>query len=474
VTTTVADRDDTLAEHLPQLLRLAAALTGSAAEAERLAGQALARVRPADLGSGYPLLPLRQAIVQRFQQRSFRYVPVGELGRLPRFDLVVLALTHVDRLTPAELATTVERPATQVQGVLAAAEATGADADRDLAAELHARAELEVDPGAVHQEAARARGRLRRSRSRAAILTLVAVAVVAMAIVAPGAVRARWPVDPRPVDRWAEFVELDRSADGWTIAERVVAARQESVAFARRSGQQSCTLTIIAGDTLAAVGADEEGVHVNGHQGVLRGGAEAPSLRWAYADGGVADLSCTGVGQTAAALVDQDALLGLASAVRFRSSPLLLPFRLANPSDFSPAWVTVDPGPPTTVALTYSAGDPRWSYVTVRITMDHQTSRVLGPTGDTRLDRGSEQTTINGRTAFVYQDRDSTGLPEICLTDRTGRVCLSAYWTSGDQTTRFQMTSDIGALLQQTADQVQLADNLYDESTWFDARSVLG
>lgn len=478
MTTSVRDREDTLGEHLPALLRLTAALTGSATDAGRLAGQALGRVSSAELASGYPLLPLRQAVVRRFLQRSFRIVPVGVVGRLSRFELVVLALTHVERLTPVELATTVERPVSQVQAALASA---GASLDRerpggsatdqpsppyDVAAALQERAAIEVEPTAVRREIVAARARSRRTRARTAVLSLLAVVVVALAVLAPGAIRARWPVDPRPADRWAQFVTVDRGS-GWTVDERVVARTQESVTFVR-AGQQ-CTVLVVDGDVVPAASGDERVVRVNGHPGVLSGRDVAPDVRWAYADGAAADLSCAVAGQ-----VDDDSLLSLAAAIRFRPVPLALPFRLtAAPAPFVPAWVSVDPGPPATVAASYTATDARWSYVTVRVSLDPSATVAGGPSGSTVLPAGVTATTINGQPASLRQNRDNTGLPEICLLTPTGGVCLSAYWTSGDQTTRFQMNSDIGALLLDAAGHLELAPRLDDSDTWFDAQDVL-
>jgi hypothetical protein len=426
-------------EDLDELSTLAAALTGDRTEAARLVGETLAaaatRRRPADRSASRGLL-----VECYLRRRHASEVPPGDdlgvelsavaerYGGLRPFERAAVVLSGLRGLPLAEVAAILDTSLTTVRRRLAEAE------ERLAASPLTVRAALETlswrtpDPATVAAARFRARQATTRRRGRHRMLALALGLVLVVALVVP-TVRMLQPLPVRMAGDWVLALELD-PPPGWTTNLHAVTPDQEILQLS--GGSDSCRAVASLPSAAEEERVDEP---VRTERAWVGGRAVRYSdgeVRWPYGEGGEVTLTCT----------DQDraGLLGLAERVRFSTGrPFPLPFALrrlpdglrlvgAGYQDQMPVIALARPRMGGFVLVTVTEAEPTGG----RVTLDGVEYRLEAGLFSRRLCRPMPSMTI----CVEARDND-TALPNAVIRN------------------------------------IDLAADLQDRSTWFDARAAL-
>lgn len=431
--------DEVDPDDLESLTGLAAALTGDQEEAAQLIGETLAaaatRRRSLDRSA------LRSQLVECYlRRRRSSVVPPGDdlrdelgavaerLGGLSPFERAAVVLSGLHGLPLAEVAAILDTSPAKVRRRLAEAE------ERLAASPLTVRATLETlswrtpDPAAI--AAARFQGRRdAATRRRRVGLLALAVGVMLLAALAVPTVRMLQPLPVRTAGDWVLGLQLE-PPPGWTTELHAVTPDQELLQLS--SGSRSCRVVASLPSTPAEERTDQpiqaERVWVRGRSVQYFGSG----VRWIYGDGGDVTLTCT----------DQDraGLLSMAERIHFTAGrPFTLPFALPQ---LPPGMRLVGAGyqdQKPVIALSRRRLD---TFVLITVVEREPTGRL---------------TTLDGVSYRVYADVFSRRL---CRPVQSMAVCVEAR------------DNDI-SVPREVSRSLQLAPDLENRSTWFDARAAL-
>ena len=420
---------------------LAAALTGSTPGAAELMATALANDRSWRAAEdGYDLTPqLRTAVVRTFLTsplgRSRPPATAAGLDALTGPVRTAVVLRDSERLTVGEIAMIMDRPAGRVQADLA--DQPSGRYEDDVTTVVA----LAPTPDQLTSRFTEAEATVRRSRRRRrGLLAAVAVAVLA-AVVVPTIVLPRLPVHVREPGVWAYSHEVVL-APGWALAGRAIERTSESSVLQIpwvSDDPAICTVTVFTRGVAPERSGDTRPVTVKQRPGevVTRPGNEI-SVNWEYASDAWASVGCDSV-----AAVSESILLQVAAATRFREGRQPLPFTLTSlPADYRiqtvgetylPSYASVGLGPGVLLV------PPDNSYRALVVvgpdlggSFDDTTKRCLGPQRD---------------------------------------VCVSAFQTDDQVPPNASM---LRRTVTSTVDDIELAPDPGDRSTWFDATELPG
>lgn len=441
------------------LVGLASALAGE----PTLAAELLAEVdvlAPAASGDDEPGESRRALLVQRFLRRrpSRPAAEHSELAeelrpvrqRLDALDLLpraVLVLRHHQRLLVAELAQLTERSPAAVNRVLDTAEAAvGSDPftlDLLLAQAPH------PEPDAVRAAARRFAVVRRRRRSRVVLAVLAVVVLVTGASVLPGALR------PEPYVRshgeWVHGFTVAPSP-AFSVEGRSLSASEDALSLTRTGDSRtSCDVTVTTERERIPVPVGRP-VEVGHRPGRFLAPTDSDFgvLWWAVGPRTAARVGCE-------VKVEDATLLEIANLLRFRPEPLRVPFALRDLPAPDEVRTVFDYQGSVGVILT-PAGQLDGSTDTLYISVPDvfRTARVK-PTSvvDIRGARGEVVEGVDGQS--------------VCWTADGQRICAGTFPqdATGNQKDRLL------ARLVRTARLMELAPDLDDRATWFDAREAL-
>lgn len=441
-------RPATLSDRLPAdlgpTLQLAAVLAGSTRGAADLVAEALATERPrAGDDDGSELTPeLRVSLVRTFLAaplgRSTPPINATGLDALTGPVRAEIALRDGEQLTTGEIATIVDRPGKRVAADLAAVPPGACDVE---IAELRA---LAPSVDLVSSRLLPAVRAVRRSRRRRTGLLAVATLAVLAAVVVPTVVLPRLPAEVRQAGTWRYSHEV-RLAPDWQLVTQTIEPGQEQTVVRVPWGVDDpadCTVTVrVAGLLPDRPRGRVRPTSLQGRPAeiVTRPG-NFLRLSWEYAQAAWASVECESQSAVSAGV-----LRNLAAAVRFRDRRQLLPFTLTGlPEGYR-------------IAMVSESFAPVWG-------------RVWGPTVLIEPPENSYQAAIIVGPDLSSSDGSSFGPTGSCLeADRS--VCVFAFQTDD------QVPPNRGMLrlaVAATIDDLQVAADPEDRSTWFDAITLPG
>lgn len=435
-----------LRDLLPPLLRLATVLTGEPALAQSLVAASLARERAGQ--DEFPETRLRQLVVRR-------YLASGAGTARDRLAHACLVLRHYEGLTLAETATVVDRPVSQVAGDLSSDELH----PQQLRESLLRLADTAPGPASVLEALDGAARRTTTRRRRRLGLAVLAAAVVALLVLVPVVLLPRLPGQTRSAGDWS-LVHQVRPPAGWSVVEHSISRTVESTTVRPDAGAGAaagvCEIQVYVpgGLDLSTLPAQRDPARVHGHQAFFSNGDGldfGPLLAFRYATDAWSLVQCPRDAQ-----LDRTKLVSLASAVRFRTSSIELPFRLASvPPGYRVESATQGTSP-TSAELILAMTEIRVGDANMAITyapLDH-------PTADGEV----RKMEVNGRPAFLDY---ASSHPRLCISAGASYICLAAYWPLGDWPARAPLPTNMGPVLVATAKQLQLVDDLGAVDTWY-------
>ena len=445
-----------LRDHIPDLLGLATALTGSAEAAADLVAQTIIRTppqltrQPAAETADDDLLAL---LVGRFlathRRRTAGIAAAGQLSALSPPARAAVVLRDGVGMTPLSIASVLDRPPAQVSADLATA---GPCAEE--VALLRAGA---TDFEQVHHRLAAARGRIRTRRRRLVALGTVIVLVIGAAVSVPTFWLPRLPAEVRLAGVW-RFSHVVRLPRGWTVTSRTLTTTTETTQLQPPGREHDGCLV-----TVHTVGSFDDtemirltGAQVHGRDGFVgqdRSGNYL--LAWEYAHQAWAQVSC------AVTRLDESLLVTTAERVRFRSAPARIPYRLtALPQGYRVLSLTEYPSTGST-ELQLGRDDIEPGEVNLVV------AAPLDQFGDT---------SFRGRVLRVdgFEARMSGGSdPRICVNLSAKALCVLTYWPGGNWPEPAPDPVWAEPALANLAETIRLAPSLPDRRTWFDAEVAL-
>jgi hypothetical protein len=449
---------------LEELGGLAAALTGDRAAAAELVGRTLATrtaQRAADEAA------LRAVLVQQYLRRPATS-PVdaedppaglaevaGRLATVSARDRAALVLVRLTGLTLGETAGVLDETPTALRRRLDSVEAgLGADSFA-VRAVLESLSWRVPDPAEVARARHRAEQSDRRRRGRARLVA-VALGLVLLAALAVPTVRIAWPLPARPAGDWAFGLALDLP-DGWTELLHVVTPHQE---YLQVGDDGQCT--VIA--SLPSAPAPERRTPPDATDATERVWVDGRPLRfaatyegvgatvwWPYADGGEVSLSCDGVAD------DRATVLDMAERLRFSTGDHL---RLPVALDRAPDGLQVAGG----------GFEDEWPLVALLSgpTLRQADRNVIVVVNDEPLTAGSRLTVDGTDYTLAVRNRDV----RLCRPVETLTLCVRTY-AGTDGGAQGRAVSRATELAKEVARHLRLAPDPDDRSTWFDARDAL-
>lgn len=446
-----------------ELTGLAAALTGDRAATARLIGETLAARSAQRATDG---VALREVLVRQYLRRPNaattsedlpdELAAVAErLAALGPRDRVALVLVRLTGLTLGETAGLLDGTPPALRRRLESAEATLASDPFAVRATLQALSWQVPEPDAVARarHGAEQSARRRRGRTR---LVAGALGLVLLAALALPTVRMAWPMPARPAGDWTFGLALDLP-DGWTERVHVTTPDQE---YLQVENDGECTVvaslpSAAAEDRREPPGTTDatERVWVDGRplRFVPKYEGVGATVWWPYADGGEVSLSCSGVADERATVLDMAERLQFSTGV-----PLRLP-------------VAVDRAPP---GLRVAGGgfEGGWPLVALLSgsTVRQVEQSAIVVVNDEPLRAGTRLAVDGTDYTLSVQNRDV----RLCRAVETLALCVSTYagTDGGAQGRAVQRASN---LAQEVVGHLRLAPDLDDRSTWFDAREAL-
>jgi hypothetical protein len=456
-----------VADDLTDLLRWCAALCEAPAE---LAAEVVLTA-----GHLWPALAdspeqLRELTVRTYLEshRQFRPAiasePTGDLAAvraalaaLPRLPRAVLVLFVVEHLTRVEIAAIVDRPASVVAREYEHARIlTGGD-EHSLAAALNMLTWQPAEVSEVRRIWRRRSAEVARDRRRRRVLVAVATVATAMVIAVPTVLARQQPDQIRPQGQWVFSSQL-RPVSGWLIDARTVTADWEYISLrpADPSVTGSCWVAIGAKGVawIGTLPVVRKTVLVRGRLASL-GDTEndytSNMLWWRYADDALAVIECPGVADS------EHLVVKMAGRLTLRTEPMVLPFRIrALPTGYQVTSVTQHTLRDSTVVNVVRGGYPEGA---LQFTISYR-----GPGQGVAPGKPIE---VPAPTGLVSQWRQSS-----CVPFGDSGICLEAKVPVDDNGVPYNH-GVVSLLLQQTADQLQLAPSQRDRGRWYDARDAI-
>ncbi|HEY5980004.1 MAG TPA: hypothetical protein VIT41_10255 [Microlunatus sp.] len=430
---------DSLLTELAPTLALATELAGSTRGAVDLVAETLARdpswiARAGDLD---PAPRLRILVVRTFLAsplgRSTPPVRTG-LDALTGAARAAVVLRDGERLTVAEIASILDRPARRVAADLAEVPPGAHDP------EIGELAALAPPAAAVAERFAGAIRQVRSRRRRRTGLLAAATSAVLVAVAIPTVVLPRLPAEVKPAAQWRFSHEVRPPAD-WRIDYRAIYPDREqttlSISWPDQDRTTICVVnvsTVPGEDPDRPRGAAAEPTSVGARPGVLiDSGGNNLMLAWQYADDTWASVACPN------GAVPEAALRRVAATVRFTDRRQLLPFML----DALPEGYRIR-------AVGESYDNPDWGPFMVIDPPDNSywPTVLIGP---------------------KTSDADQGLATERCLGPDGGSVCVTAA-QSDDQ---IPVQPGIGrSVLAAVIADLRLAPDPTDRAGWFDATGL--
>lgn len=371
----------------------------------------------------------------------------ARLDGLAPYPRAVLVLRHSQRLTVADLARTTERTPAAVNRALDTAEAA-VGADPATLALVLAQAPR-PSPEAVQAAGRRFAVRRRRYRGRV-VLAVTAVAALLVGVgVLPGLLR----VDPftRAYGEWVHGFTLGPSS-AFRVDGRSLSAGQDTLSLTWTDpARTSCDVTVTTEQARVAVPAGRP-VEVAGRPARFLAPTDQDSgSLWLWVGPRTAArVSCK-------VSVEDSRLLEIATQLQFAPAPLELPFALRDLPPTEEVRTIFDYEGSVGVILTPAGqvdGSPDTLYISVPDLFD------LAPREPTSI------VTVGGARAEVVAGVDGQS---VCWRADGKRICAGTFPqdATGNQKDRLLVR------LVRTARLLELAPDLDDRSTWFDAREAL-
>lgn len=446
-----------------ELTGLAAALTGDRAVAARLVGETLATRSAQHAADG---TALRGVLVQQYLRRPAAASPPEDLpaeleavaerlAALGPRDRAALVLVRLTGLTLAETAGLLDQTPTALRRRLESVETTLGTDPFAVRATLEALSWRVPEPDEVARARHRTEQSARRRRGRTRLVA-VALGLALLAALAVPTVRMAWPLPARPAGDWTFGLALDLP-DGWTERVHVATPDQE---YLQVENDGECT--VIA--SLPSAPAEDrreppdataatDRMWVDGrplrfvptHQGV------GATVWWPYADGGEVSLSCSGVADERATVLE------MAERLRFSTG---VPLRLPVALDRAPAGLRVAGGG-------FEGGWPLVALLSGPTLRQVEQSAIV-VVNDEPLRAGTRLAVDGTDYTLVVQNRDV----RLCRAVETLSLCVNTYaGTDGGAQGRAVQRATKQAL--EVVRHLRLAPDLSDRSTWFDARDAL-
>jgi hypothetical protein len=379
---------------------------------------------------------------------------VAALPRLPRAVLVLFLLEH---LTRVEIAAIVDRSVSVVAREYEQARIrVGADGYA-LAAALDMLTWQPVEVTEVQRILRRRSAEVARHRRRRRVLAAVATVAAGLVVAVPTVVARQQPDQIRAKGDWVFSSQL-RPVSGWLIDARTVTAEWEytSLRPANPSVTGVCWIAIgVKGaawiGTLPLV---RRTVLVRGRPASL-GNTEnnftSNTLWWRYADDALAVIECPGVADSESLVVK------MAGRLTFRTERILLPFRIRElPTGYQVTSVTQHTRPDSTVVSVSRADYPEGI---LQFTISYRGPGQAGAPGK-RIEMPAPAGVVSQRWASA------------CLPFGDSGICVEAKLPVDDDGVPYSHGL-VGSLLQETADQLQLAPSQRDRGQWYDAREAI-
>jgi hypothetical protein len=293
----------------------------------------------------------------------------------------------------------------------------------------------------------------RHRRALAALGTLA----LALLIAVPTVLARQQPDQVRAKGDWVFSSQL-RPVSGWLVDARTVTAEWEYTSL--RPATPSAT-----GVCWIAVGAKGAGwigtlprvrrtVLVRGRPaslGNIENNFTSNTLWWRYADDSLAVIECPGVADS------EHLVVKLAGRLTFRTERLLMPFRIQKlPTGYQVASVTQHTRPDSTL-VTVSRSD--YPEGVLEFTISYRGPGQAGPLG--------KPIEVPAPTGLVTSWRESS-----CLPFGDSGICVEAKVPVDDNGVPYSHGL-VRSLLQQTADQLQVAPSQRDRARWYDARVAI-
>ena len=456
-----------VADDLTDLLRLCTALCE--APAELAADVVLAA------GHRWPALAespeqLRELTVRTYlgSRRQFRpaiaFEPTADLAAvqaavaaLPRLPRAVLVLYVLEHLTRVEIAANVDRPPSVVAREYEHARIlVGADGYA-LATALSMLTWQPVEATDVQRIWRLRSAEVARHRRRRRVLAAVAAIAAALLIAVPTVLARQQPDQVRAKGEWVFSSQL-RPVSGWLVDSRTIAADWEytSLRPTNPSVTGGCWIAIgVKGaawiGTLPRV---RKTVLVRGRQaflGNIENNYASNALWWRYADDSLAVIECPGVADA------ESVVVRIAGRLTFRTERMLIPFRIRElPTGYEVTSVTQHTGPDSTVVQVVRGDYPEGI---LQFTIGYRAPGQTGGAGNP-----IEVPALTG----VGSQRWASA----CLPFGDSGICVEAKMPVDDDGVPYSR-GVVRSLLQQTADQLQVAPSQRDRGRWYDARDAI-
>jgi hypothetical protein len=456
-----------VADDLTDLLRWCAALCEAPAE---LAAEVMLAA-----GHRWPALAespeqLRELTVRTYlgSRRQFRAAIASEptadlaavqaaVAALPRLRRAVLVLFVLEHLTRVEIAAIVDRPASVVAREYEHVRILVGGDGYALAATLNMLTWRPVEVSEVQRIWRRRSTEVARDRRRHRVLAAVATVAVALLIAVPTLVARQQPDQIRVQGQWVFSSQL-RPVSGWLIDARTVTADWEYTSLRPTTPG----VTGVCWIAIGAKGAAWIGTLPRVRKTVLVRGRPASlgntennytsnALSWRYADDALAVIECPGVADS------EQLIVKLAGRLTFRTERILLPFRIHQlPTGYQVTSVTQH-APPDSAVVGVSRGD--YPEGVLQFTISYRGPGLAGAPG--------KPIEVPAPTGVVSQWWTSA-----CLPFGDSDICVEAKVPLDDDGVPYSHGL-VRSLLQQTADQLQVASSQRDRGRWYDARDAI-
>jgi hypothetical protein len=249
-----------------------------------------------------------------------------------------------------------------------------------------------------------------------------------------------------------------RPVSGWLVDARTITAEWEytSLRPADASVTGACWIAIGAKGAawIGTLPRVRKTVLVHGRPaslGDIENNFASNALWWRYADDALAVIECPGVADS------ESLVVRLASRLTFRTERILIPFRIRDlPTGYQVTSITEHTRPDSTVVQLARGDYPE------------------GVRPFTISYRGRGQASAPGKPIEVPAPTGvvSQRWTSACLPFGDSGICVEAKLPVDDDGTPYSHGS-VGSLLQQTADQLQVAPSQRDRGRWYDARDAI-
>jgi hypothetical protein len=276
------------------------------------------------------------------------------------------------------------------------------------------------------------------------------------------ALRAFRPLPARSAGDWSYALSVV-PPDGWQIASHALTAHQESIEIAGEPGRCEvlASLPAAAARDRIEVPRSSQRVWIQGRPVRYAEDDGVSRIFWPYADGGEVSLTCDGMPDARAFTLE------LAERLEFRPGQgLRVPVVFGTvPDGLHPAYAASDQDQLIIGMITGEDLENPGTYLIVGL--------FSGVFEDATLTR-TRPATVNGAPAEL---RTSDGMALLCLPPDSSRpICVGSGVETDEEPPDAEARAALGASIrrvQAVADQLRIAPDLEDRSTWIDARDAL-